>query len=99
MMRVVVLSVCSANVVAFLQRPANQADDATGAEGHADERPPSNDAPTSRSLMFATLPQKMTYSGVQWGYSVPTLPTLCSTMGRRAQWPSPVALLATMWVP
>ena len=30
--------------------------------GHPDERPPSNDAPTSRSLMFATAPQKMTYS-------------------------------------
>ena len=62
MMRVVLLAVCSANVVALLEGPANQADDATGAEGHADERPPSNDAPTSRSLMFATLPQKMTYS-------------------------------------
>ena len=58
----VLLAVCSANAVAFLQRHANQADDATGAEGHADERPPSNDAPTSRSLMFATVPQKMTYS-------------------------------------
>ena len=58
MMRVVLLAVCSANVVAFLQRPAIQADDATGAEhADADERPPSNDAPTSRSLMFATVPQ------------------------------------------
>lgn len=46
MMRVVLLAVCSANVVAFLQRPANQADD----------------APTSRSLMFATVPQKMSPS-------------------------------------
>ena len=62
MMRVVLLTACSANVVAFLQPTANQADDATGAEGHADERAPSNDAPTSRSLMFATVPQKMTYS-------------------------------------
>ena len=62
MMRVVLLAVCSANVVALLQRPANQADDATGAEGHVDERAPSNAAPTSRSLMFATVPQKMTYS-------------------------------------
>ena len=62
MMRMVLLAVCSANAVAFLQRHANQADDATGAEGHADERPPSNDAPASRSLMFATVPQKMTYS-------------------------------------
>ena len=62
-MRVVLLAVCSANVVAFLQRPANQADDATGAEhADADERPPSNDAPTSRSLMFATVPQKMSPS-------------------------------------
>ena len=62
-MRVVLLAVCSANVVALLEGPANQADDATGAEhADADERPPSNDAPTSRSLMFATLPQKMTYS-------------------------------------
>ena len=58
----VLLAVCSANAVAFLQRHANQADDTTGAEAHADERPPSNDAPTSRSLMFATMPQKMTYS-------------------------------------
>ena len=31
-------------------------------KAHPDERPPSNDAPTSRSLMFATGPQKMTYS-------------------------------------
>jgi hypothetical protein len=58
MLRVVLLAACSVNVVAFRQRPANQANDSTGAEGHADERPPSNDAPTSRSL----LPQKMTYS-------------------------------------
>ena len=58
----VLLAVCSANAVAFLQRHANQADNATGADAHADERPPSNDAPTSRSLMFATAPQKATYS-------------------------------------
>ena len=50
-MRVVLLAVCSANVVAFLQRHAD-----------ADERHPSNDAPTSRSLMFATVPQKMSPS-------------------------------------
>ena len=62
MMRVVLLTACSANVVAILQRPANLEDGSTGAEGHADERAPNNDAPTSRSLMFATAPQKMTYS-------------------------------------
>ena len=69
-MRVVLLTACSANVVAMiLQRPANLADGSTGAEGHADERAPNNDAPTSRSLMFATVPQKMTYSS---GTVVPT---------------------------
>ena len=40
MMRVVLLAACSANVVAFLQRHPNQADDTTGVEAHADERPP-----------------------------------------------------------
>jgi hypothetical protein len=69
MMRVVLLAACSANVVAISQRPANLADGSTGAEGHADERAPNNDAPTSRSLMFATVPQKMTYSS---GTVVPT---------------------------
>jgi hypothetical protein len=69
MMRVVLLAACSANVVAILQRPANLADGSTGAEGHADERAPNNDAPTSRSLLFATVPQKMTYSS---GTVVPT---------------------------
>ena len=69
-MRVALLTACSANVVAMiLQRPANLADGSTGAEGHADERAPNNDAPTSRSLMFATVPQKMTYSS---GTVVPT---------------------------
>ena len=62
MMRVALLTACSANVVAILLRPANLADGSTGAEGHADERAPNNDAPTSRSLMFATVPQKMSPS-------------------------------------
>ena len=71
-MTVVLLAVCSANVVAFLQGPASQADDATGAEGHAD-RPPSSDAPTSRSLLFAKVepPKKMTYSSVVDGSGKP----------------------------
>ena len=68
MMRVVLLAACSANVVAFLQRPANQADGSTGADGHADERARSNDAPTSRSLLFATVPQKTTYACVDIGF-------------------------------
>ena len=62
MLRVVLLAACLANVLAFLQRHANQANDSTG----ADERAPSNEAPTSRSLMFATGPQKMTYSTTTW---------------------------------
>ena len=40
-------------------------------KAHPDERPPSNDAPTSRSLMFATGPQKMTYSSVVDGSGKP----------------------------
>ena len=44
MLRVVLLAACSPNVVAFKTRFDKQADDSTG--------------PTSRSLMFATTPQK-----------------------------------------
>ena len=44
MLRVVLLAACSPNVVAFKTRFDKQADDSTG--------------PTSRSLMFATMPQK-----------------------------------------
>ena len=79
MMRMVLLAVCSANAVAFLQRHANQADDTTGAEAHADERPHSNDAPTSRSLMFATVPQKMSPSeGIGTSVSTTSLPAKLS---------------------
>ena len=73
MLRVVLLAACLANVLAFLERHANQANDSTGAVGRADERAPSNEAPTSRSLMFATVPQKMTYSSIVGsGTVVPT---------------------------
>ena len=67
LLRVVLLAACSANVVAFKTRLANRADDSTGAEGHADERHASNDAPTGRSLMFATVPQKMPHGGCGGG--------------------------------
>ena len=47
MLRLVLLAACTPNVVAFKTRFDKRADDSTG--------------PTSRSLMFATAPQKMTY--------------------------------------
>ena len=75
MLRVVLLAACLANVLAFLQRHANQANDSTG----ADERAPSNDAPTSRSLMFATVPQKMSPSeGIGTSVSTTSLPAKLS---------------------
>ena len=46
-------------------------------KAHPDERAPNNDAPTSRSLMFATVPQKMTYSSGsgEWPLSTPLVGT------------------------
>ena len=63
-MRVVLLAACSPNVLAFKQRLFDkQADESTG--------------PTSRSLMFATVPQKMTYSSGsgEWPLGTPLVGT------------------------